>query len=144
MKEYFNIDIYNNFRNDGIYTVEYKKKLLQLNLPTFYKAAGLSGESFGKLVGVSKQAISNFCNGKTQKDFTNYFVYSAILCDILKNKYQDKINIEKINDILFCNTDKYDDSKIQAAISILTLLRSKNAFKIYNNALKAIQTIIEK
>ena len=142
MDKFINMEIYSNFKNDGNYTAEWKREMFRKNFNIIYNAAGLSGEEVGNLTGMSKQAISNFCNGKTKRDFANYFTYASLMANLLYTKYNDAI-INKIIDIIFCNTDNYTEGQINNSISLLSELKNKDMINQYKNIASIISDIKE-
>ena len=141
MKEFINMEIYNNFKNDGNYTADWKRDLFRKNFNIIYNAAGLSGEEVGNLTEMSKQAISNFCNGKTKRDFAIYFTYASLMANLLYDKYNDNF-INKIIDIVFCNTDNYSEEQINNAFTFLSVLRDDSGYNQYKNIVYILSNIL--
>ena len=141
MDKFINMEIYNNFKNDGNYTAKWKREMFRKNLHAIYIASGLTGDKAGELTEISKQALSNFCSGKTQKDFCGYFTYASLMANLLQNKYNDDF-INKIIDIIFCNTDKYSEDQINNAYTFISVLRDDNAYNQYKSIVYLLTNIL--
>ena len=77
-------------------------QLLQQNLCSIRKIAGLTAEQLGEKIGVTKQTISNLENSKTQMNLTQYIAIRSIL-DYEIESNRDNIVLPQVINILVDN-----------------------------------------
>ena len=136
--------IYINLTTEGKYGVEYKRNLVIDTIIYVKNAVNKQATEYAEMFGFTKQAVYNHTSHKNKCILPYIYSYASINYHLLKDYYENTdINIDKINDIIFCNTDNYSEEQIQAAISILNLLSHNSYNKYYNNVIKEIQKIIE-
>ena len=85
-------------------------RMLQENLRSIRKIAGLTAEKLGNKVGVTKQTISNIENGKTQMTLTQYIAIRAIL-DLEIASNTDNTVLQQVIDILVDKGAALEDEK---------------------------------
>lgn len=91
---------------------------LQDSLPVIRQAGGWTAEEFGKMIGVTKQTISNLETKKTVMSKTQYIAIRAVL-DYEVSKRSDDLLLASVIDFCLENdaTSPEDRRKAQAFIS---------------------------
>ena len=91
---------------------------LQDSLPVIRQAGGWTAEEFGKMIGVTKQTISNLETKKTVMSKTQYIAIRAVL-DYEVSKRSDNLLLASVIDFCLENdaTSPEDRRKAQAFIS---------------------------
>lgn len=91
---------------------------LQDSLPVIRQAGGWTAEEFGKMIGVTKQTISNLETKKTVMSKTQYIAIRAVL-DYEVSKHSDDLLLASVIDFCLENdaTSPEDRRKAQAFIS---------------------------
>ena len=129
--------IYINLTTEGNYTPEYKQKIVYKTLCFMPKILKITSSEYAKLFGTTKQSINKYYHGNTITKLLIAYSFATINTQFLQEKFKDQkdINIDKICDILYLNTDNYTEDQIKKTFDILILLSS---YKSYKNILVEI------
>ena len=129
--------IYNNLTIEGVHTAKYKQEIVYKTLKAMPKIMSITVDKYAKMLGFSKQYLFNCMNVKHDPKLSTAYFYASINNQILQKKFKDQkdINIDKICDILYINTDNYTEDQIKKTFDILILLSS---YKNYKNILVEI------
>ena len=98
-------------------------KLLQRNLSNIRIIAGINASSIANVLGLSKQAISNWELMKTEMSYSQYLAVCMLLLDVLKNN-PNNIVLKKVVEILIVNAEKIQLSEMMTIENILAALAS--------------------
>ena len=130
--------IYINLTTEGNYTPEYKQKIVYKTLCFMPKILKITSSEYAKIFGTTKQSINKYYHGNTITKLLIAYSFATINTQFLQEKFKDQkdINIDKICDILYINTDNYTEDQIKKTFDILILLSS---YKNYKNIL--VETI---
>ena len=123
--------IYNNLTIEGVHTAKYKQEIVYKTLRAMPKIMSITVDKYAKMLGFSKQYLFNCGNGNAITKLSTAYFYASINNRILQEKFKDQkdINIDKICDILYINTDNYTEDQIKKAFDILVLLSSYKSYK---------------
>ena len=126
--------IYNNLTIEGMHTAKYKQEIVYKTLRVMPKIMSITVDKYAKMLGFSKQYLFNCVNVKHDPKLSTAYFYASINNQILQEKFKDQkdINIDKICDILYINTDNYTEDQIEDSLAILQLLPK---YKLYKNVL---------
>ena len=126
--------IYNNLTIEGVHTAKYKQEIVYKTLKAMPKIMSITVDKYAKMLGFSKQYLFNCGNGNAITKLSTAYFYASINNQILQEKFKDQkdINIDKICDILYINTDNYTEDQIEDSLAILQLLPK---YKLYKNVL---------
>ena len=126
--------IYNNLAIEGTHTSKYKQEIVYKTLKAMPKIMSITVDKYAKMLGFSKQYLFNCGNGNAITKLSTAYFYASINNQILQEKFKDQkdINIDKICDILYINTDNYTEDQIEDSLAILQLLPK---YKLYKNVL---------
>ena len=129
--------IYINLTTEGNYTPEYKQKIVYKTLCFMPKILKITSSEYAKIFGTTKQSINKYYHGNTITKLLIAYSFATINTQFLQEKFKDQkdINIDKICDILYINTDNYTEDQIKKTFDILILLSS---YKNYKNILVEI------
>ena len=98
-------------------------KLLQRNLSNIRIIAGINASSIANVLGLSKQAISNWELMKTEMSYSHYLAVCMLLIESLKNN-PNNIVLQKAVEMIIVNAEKIQVSEIAAIENILAALAS--------------------
>ena len=98
-------------------------KLLQRNLANIRVIAGLNVSLIANLLGVTKQAISNWELMKTEMSYSQYLAVCMLLIESLKNN-PNNIVLQKVVEMIIVNAEKIQMSDIATVENILAALAS--------------------
>ena len=123
--------IYNNLTIEGVHTAKYKQEIVYKTLRAMPKIMSITVDKYAKMLGFSKQYLFNSMNVKHDTRLSIAYFYASINNQILQEKFKDQkdINIDKICDILYINTDNYTEDQIKKTFDILVLLSSYKSYK---------------
>ena len=123
--------IYINLTTEGNYTPEYKQKIVYKTLCFMPKILKITSVEYAKIFGTTKQSINKYYHGNTITKLLTAYSFAAINTQFLQEKFKDQkdINIDKICDILYINTDNYTEDQIKKTFDILILLSSYKSYK---------------
>ena len=126
--------IYINLTTEGNYTPEYKQKIVYKTLCFMPKILKITSSEYAKIFGTTKQSINKYYHGNTITKLLIAYSFATINTQFLQEKFKDQkdINIDKICDILYINTDNYTEDQIEDSLAILQLLPK---YKLYKNVL---------
>ena len=127
--------IYNNLTIEDVHhTAKYKQEIVYKTLRAMPKIMSITVDKYAKMLGFSKQYLFNCMNVKYDPRLSIAYFYACINNQILQEKFKDQkdINIDKICDILYINTDNYTEDQIEDSLAILQLLPK---YKLYKNVL---------
>ena len=129
--------IYNNLAIEGTHTSKYKQEIVYKTLKAMPKIMSITVDKYAKMLGFSKQSINKYYHGNTITKLLIAYSFATINTQFLQEKFKDQkdINIDKICDILYINTDNYTEDQIKKTFDILILLSS---YKNYKNILVEI------
>lgn len=85
-------------------------RLLQQNLSSIRKIAGMTMEQLGNKVGVTKQTISNLENGKTPMTLTQYIALRSILDNEIESNPDNSV-LPQVISILVDNGAELDEEQ---------------------------------
>ena len=123
--------IYINLTTEGQYTPEFKQSVVYKTLRFMPKILKITSADYAKIFGITKQAVSGYYRKIVATKLTSAYSFASINTQFLQERFKDQkeIDINKICDILYINTDRYSKDKIEDAISILVLLPSYEKYK---------------
>ena len=98
-------------------------KLLQRNLSNIRVIAGINASSIANVLGLTKQAISNWELMKTEMSYSQYLAVCMLLIESLKNN-PNNIVLQKVAEIIIVNAERIQVSEIAAIENILAALAS--------------------
>ena len=98
-------------------------KLLQRNLAKIRVIAGMNASSIANVLGLSKQAISNWELMKTEMSYSHYLAVCMLLIESLKNN-PNNIVLQKAVEMIIVNAEKIQVSEIATVENILAALAS--------------------
>ena len=98
-------------------------KLLQRNLANIRVIAGINASSIANILGLTKQAISNWELMKTEMSYSHYLAVCMLLIESLKNN-PNNIVLQKVVEMIIVNAEKIQVSEIAAIENILAALAS--------------------
>lgn len=123
---YYNLKILENLHNqsDEAYDL-FVKNLIHLT-----RLVPLTSFDIAKNLHVSKQALHNHMKGKVnfKKNFALSFLYYVFIFSHIADKYSNLSNIDfnKVLDIIFLNTYKYNIDKVVRAYEVIKMIRYTN------------------
>ena len=98
-------------------------KLLQRNLANIRVIAGINASSIANVLGLSKQAISNWELMKTEMSYSQYLAVCMLLIESLKNN-PNNIVLQKVVEIIIVNAEKIQIAETATIENILAALAS--------------------
>ena len=98
-------------------------KLLQRNLSSVRVIAGINATSLANILGLTKQAISNWELMKTEMSYSQYLAVCMLLIDALKNN-PNNIVLQKVVETIIVNVEKIKLSEIVTIENVLAALAS--------------------
>ena len=98
-------------------------KLLQRNLANIRVIAGINVSSIANVLGLTKQAISNWELMKTEMSYSHYLAVCMLLIESLKNN-PNNIVLQKAVEMIIVNAERIQVSEIAAIENILAALAS--------------------
>lgn len=100
------------------YTEREIEKLTQ-SLPSIRKIAGWSSEELGKLIGVTKQTISNIETRKSKMSKTQYIAIRTIIDYEIAEHPENELLANVVNILLDSDDTPENEQKAQATIEML-------------------------
>ena len=98
-------------------------KLLQRNLANIRVIAGINVSSIANVLGLTKQAISNWELMKTEMSYSQYLAVCMLLIESLKNN-PNNIVLQKVVEIIIVNAEKIQIAETATIENILAALAS--------------------